>query len=172
MGGGGSDLLPDVGSAPQCAQRGSAVTIVVGYLAGKVGPSALHLAVRVARMHRRRSQWPPSCAGTGRHRRSPASTPSTSSGLSSWLPPPREAPALPAQTGRRDRGQLPPPRTPIGVGWSARRRRGTRSRGAGAGVVSQRAARAGDRLDRRPAAAFVAGTGGDHPAATVATPTG
>ncbi|CFD01770.1 amino acid ABC transporter [Mycobacterium tuberculosis] len=52
MGGGGSDLLPDVGSAPQCAQRGSAVTIVVGYLAGKVGPSALHLAVRVARMHK------------------------------------------------------------------------------------------------------------------------
>lgn len=28
------------------------MTIVVGYLAGKVGPSALHLAVRVARMHK------------------------------------------------------------------------------------------------------------------------
>ena len=57
MGLAGVGLLLCVGPSPQCAERrdaqpspeGGAVTVVVGYRAGKVGLSGLHLGVRAAR---------------------------------------------------------------------------------------------------------------------------
>lgn len=140
------------------------MTIVVGYLAGKVGPSALHLAVRVARMHKTsltvativRRHWPtPSLARVDAE-------------YELWSEQLAAASAREAQRYLR--------RLADGIEVSYHHR-AHRSVSAGLlDVVEELEAevlvlgsfpsgrRAGvDRLDRRPAAAFVAGTGGDHP---------
>ena len=145
--------------------EGSAVTVVVGYLAGKVGLSGLYLAVRAARTLG-------SSLTVATIVPKPWLTPSLArvdAEYEQW------ADQLAADSAKEAQRYLRKLADGIEVNYFHRAHRSVsaglievvdevQARGPGAGVAAQRSAWAGGhRLDRRLAAAFVAGAGGDQP---------
>ncbi len=141
------------------------MTVAVGYLAGKGGRSALSSGRRSGedaedladRRHRRATPWiTPSLARIDAEYAQYAEQLARRLGQGSA--------AVHRPHGRRARRQLSQGRPPLGVRRPAGGGRRARRRGAGAGFGVRRQARpGGGRLDRRPAAALLAGAAGDQP---------